>query len=157
MVGSRRGRGREGGGGPDAELVPFDGQERFDILPLLVATDGAIDRFGQDGRRLRPNLVLGGVEGLTERTWEGKVLLVGELAVLLHSLRDRCIVTTFEPDTLHQDVDVLRDIRRRFGGRLGLNSAVLRGGAIAVGDRAQVIDAPADLVLDRVEAGASRE
>jgi hypothetical protein len=29
-----------------------------DVLPLLVATDGAIKAFGYDGRRLRPNLVI---------------------------------------------------------------------------------------------------
>lgn len=32
----------------------------FDILPLLVATDGAIQAFGHDARRLRPNVVLVG-------------------------------------------------------------------------------------------------
>ncbi len=125
--------------GPDAELVPFAGPERFDILPLLVATDGAIAAFGQDGRRLRPNIVLGGVEGLAERTWEGRVLVIGEVVVLLHSLRGRCIVTTFDPDTLAQDVDVLRDIGRRFDGTLALNSAVLAAGRIHVGDPAAVV------------------
>ena len=45
--------------GEGAQLVPTpDGV--FDILPLLVATDGAIEAFGYDGRRLRPNLVIGG-------------------------------------------------------------------------------------------------
>ncbi len=47
--------------GPGARLVPYDGAERFDVLPLLVATDGAIAAFGHDGRRLRPNIVIGGV------------------------------------------------------------------------------------------------
>jgi len=28
--------------GPDARLARYDGRERFDVLPLLVATDGAI-------------------------------------------------------------------------------------------------------------------
>ncbi len=129
--------------GPTAALVKRDSpQERFDILPLLVATDGAIAAFGQDGRRLRPNIVIGGVAGLTEREWEGKLLVVGELVVLLHSLRGRCIVTTYDPDTLSQDVDVLRDIRRRFDGTLALNSAVVRPGIISVGDSAEVVDAP---------------
>jgi uncharacterized protein YcbX len=128
--------------GPTAALVERTSpQERFDILPLLVATDGAIAAFGQDGRRLRPNIVIGGVAGLAERAWEGKVLIVGDLVVLLHSLRGRCIVTTYDPDTLSQDVDVLRDIRRRFDGTLALNSAVLRPGRISVGDPAEVVDA----------------
>ena len=32
--------------GPSAKLVRYDGVERFDVLPLLVATDGAIAAFG---------------------------------------------------------------------------------------------------------------
>src|SRR5438128_1061857 len=45
-------------GGPGARLVSDEGAERFDVLPLLVATDGAIAAFGHDSRRLRPNLVI---------------------------------------------------------------------------------------------------
>ena len=42
--------------GPDATLTRYDGPERFDVLPLLVATDGAIATFGRDVRRLRPKI-----------------------------------------------------------------------------------------------------
>ncbi len=38
--------------GPGARLVRDDGLERFDVLPLLVATDGAIRVLGADRRRL---------------------------------------------------------------------------------------------------------
>ena len=41
--------------GPGARVERFDGPERFDILPLLVCTDGAVSMFGRDVRRLRPN------------------------------------------------------------------------------------------------------
>ena len=34
--------------GPDVQLARYDGPERFDILPLLVATDGAIVKLGMD-------------------------------------------------------------------------------------------------------------
>ncbi len=47
--------------GSDAWLASHDGLERFDILPLLVATDGAVAAFGRDIRRLRPNVLVGGV------------------------------------------------------------------------------------------------
>ena len=40
--------------GPGARLVRDDRMVRFDVLPLLVATDGAIAEFGRDRRRLRP-------------------------------------------------------------------------------------------------------
>lgn len=126
--------------GPDAQLVPHDGPERFDVLPLLVATDGAIAAFGRDGRRLRPNIVVGGVRGLAERHWEGRGLTVGAACVYLDSLRARCVMTTFDPDTLEQDVNVLRDIRRRFDGRLALNADVARPGIVRVGDPVRLLD-----------------
>src|SRR5690606_12798811 len=60
--------------GTDAELVRSAEWERFDILPLLVATDGAIAEFGRDARRLRPNIVIAGVDHLDEFTWPGAEL-----------------------------------------------------------------------------------
>lgn len=125
--------------GPRARLAALDTTERFDILPLLVATDGAIRAFGRDGRRLRPNIVLGGVDGLAERDWEGARLRIGDAVIRLVSLRDRCIMTTLHPDTLEQDVEVLRDIRRRFDGKLALNAQVEVPGVIALGDVAEVL------------------
>ena len=62
--------------GPAAELIRYEGNERFDVLPLLVATDGAIAHMGFDGRRLRPNIVVGGVAGLAERSWPGRRLRI---------------------------------------------------------------------------------
>src|SRR5262245_45083617 len=44
--------------GPTARLERDESVDRFDVLPLLVATDGAIAEFGRDGRRLRPNIVI---------------------------------------------------------------------------------------------------
>jgi uncharacterized protein YcbX len=116
--------------GDGARLVRYDGPERFDILPLLVATDGAITAFGHDGRRLRPNIVIHGVPGLSEREWEGRQLRIGETVIGLHSLRERCIMTTFDPDTVEQDVDVLRGIRARFDGKIALNAYVVHAGTV---------------------------
>jgi hypothetical protein len=120
--------------GRPARLVRHEGPERFDILPLLVATDGSLAAFGEDHRRLRPNLVIGDVAGLAEREWEGRNLRVGKAIVGVHSLRDRCIMTTFHPDTLEQDVNVLRRIRQEFDGKLALNCWVIEPGPVAVGD-----------------------
>ena len=86
--------------GPGAKLVRYDGAKRFDVLPLLVATDGAIAAFGHDRRRLRPNLVIGGVEGLTEREWPGACLRIGSGLIGVQDLRLRCIMTSYDPDTL---------------------------------------------------------
>ena len=126
--------------GDDAELAAFDGLARFDILPLLVATDGAVAAFGRDVRRLRPNIVIGGVEGLTERGWEGAELHIGDAVIRLDSLRARCPMTTVDPDTLERDPEVLKDIGRRFRGRIALNADVLRPGVIDVGDPVRLVE-----------------
>ncbi len=125
--------------GDDAELEAYDGLERFDILPLLVATDGAVAAFGRDVRRLRPNIVIGGVEGLAERTWEGAELHIGDVVISLDSLRARCPMTTVDPDTLERDPEVLKDIGRRFRGRIALNADVIRPGVVRVGDVVEVV------------------
>ncbi|HEX7900925.1 MAG TPA: MOSC N-terminal beta barrel domain-containing protein [Planctomycetota bacterium] len=123
---------------PGLRLVRDDTTERFDILPLLVATDGAIAAFGHDGRRLRPNVVIGGVDGLAERSWEGKRLRIGDVVIRLADLRERCVMTTFDPDTQEQDVEVLRKIRREFGARLALNASVEKEGVIRRGDSVEL-------------------
>ncbi len=125
--------------GPDAKLVRYDGAERFDVLPLLVATDGAIAAFGHDRRRLRPNIVIGGVEGLTEREWPGACLRTAKVLIGVQDLRLRCIMTSYDPDTLVQDKEITRSIYRRFDGKLALNCFVIEGGEITVGDEVQLV------------------
>jgi uncharacterized protein YcbX len=119
--------------GDRAEFRRDDGH-RFDVLPLLVATDGALAAFGRDPRRLRPNLVIGGVPGLQEREWEGRRLRIGDAVIALDDLRARCVMTTFDPDTVSQDPEVLRDIVRRFEGTLCLNASIVTPARVAVGD-----------------------
>ena len=127
--------------GDDARLEASDEHARFDVLPLLVATDGAVAAFGRDVRRLRPNILIGGVNGLEERDWPGAELHIGGLVVRLDSLRARCPMTTVDPDTLERDPEVLRDIGRRFRGRLALNADVVRPGTIATGDPVTLVPA----------------
>jgi uncharacterized protein len=129
----------EAAAGKGARLMRSAGVERFDILPLLVATDGALAAFGHDRRRLRPNVVIGGVPGLAEREWEGRALRAGATVIGIRDLRQRCIMTTFDPDTLEQDVEVLKGIHRRFGGSLALNAYVVRDGTLSVGDPVELI------------------
>jgi uncharacterized protein YcbX len=126
-------------GGPGAKLVRYDGVERFDVLPLLVATDGAIAAFGHDRRRLRPNIVIGDVEGLAEREWPGGCLRIGQVLIGVQDLRLRCIMTAYDPDTLVRDKAITRDIYRRFEGKLALNCFVIAGGDITVGDEVHLV------------------
>jgi hypothetical protein len=128
--------------GRDAWLEPAPIGHRFDVLPLLVATDGAVAAFGRDIRRLRPNLLIEGVEGMEETTWPGAFLAIGDAIVGLDSVRARCPMTTVDPDTLERDPDVLKDIGRRFGGKLALNASVARGGELKVGSEVRLQRAP---------------
>ncbi len=125
--------------GEQVELVYNDTAGRFDVLPLLVATDGAIAAFGWDLRRLRPNLVIGGVEGLAERNWPGRQLRIGGVTINLDDLRARCVMTTYDPDTLQRDPAVLKDIVKRFGGKLALNAAVEAGGPIELNQKVELL------------------
>ena len=128
--------------GSGARLVRDESAARFDVLPLLVATDGAIAAFGHDRRRLRPNIVVGGVDGMAERAWPGRVLRAGSGVVIgVQDLRARCIMTSFDPDTQIQDREITHGIYERFEGKLALNCFVIAGGAIAVGDEVKLEDA----------------
>ncbi len=125
--------------GPGARMVRHDGAERFDVLPLLVATDGAIAAFGHDSRRLRPNIVIGGVDGLAERDWPGSCLHIGKVLIGVQDLRLRCIMTSYDPDTQVQDKSITRGIYDRFEGKLALNCFVIEGGEITVGDQVELV------------------
>ncbi|MGB8861280.1 MAG: MOSC N-terminal beta barrel domain-containing protein [Ilumatobacteraceae bacterium] len=125
--------------GPDATLARYDGPERFDVLPLLVATDGAVAAFGRDVRRLRPNIVIDGVDGTDEFGWPGAELHIGHVVIALDSRRGRCPMTTVDPDTLEVDRGVLKDIIARFDGKLALNAEVLRPGTIRDGDHVHLV------------------
>jgi uncharacterized protein YcbX len=130
----------EAAAGAGATLARHDGPERFDVLPLLVATDGAIAALRVDGRRLRPNLVVAGVPGLLERRWPGRRLRIGEVIIALEKLRGRCVMTTYDPDTQVQDLGVLQRIVDDFDGHMALDSAVLAGGTIAAGDPVELLE-----------------
>jgi uncharacterized protein len=103
--------------------VGYGGAARFDVLPLLVATAGAIAAFGHDRRRLRPDPVIGGVEGLAEREWPGQRLRIGAVLIGVQDLRLRCVMTSYDPDTLVKVQEITRGIYRRFGDERALSRA----------------------------------
>jgi uncharacterized protein YcbX len=129
--------------GPDARLAAYDGHERFDIANLLVATDGEVAALGADVRRLRPNLLVGGVPAGAERDWPGRALQIGQVTVGILKVRQRCVVTTIDPDSGEQDVDVLRTINAEFGGEIALDAWVIAAGTIRVGDPVELVDTDA--------------
>lgn len=135
---------------PDANLVRFvepDRGQRYDVLPLMVMTDGMAAAIGVDYRRFRPNILLAGVPGLEERTWVGMALRVSDVLIGVRRPRPRCVMTTFDPDTLEQDPTVLKRIVRDFDGQIALDCWVIEPGVIQVGDEVRVVDLPAGIAL----------
>ena len=129
---------------PEAQLQTDDFVERFDVLPLTVLTDGGIEAFGYDHRRLRPNIVISGVDGLAEKTWAGRMLKVGGGAAYIGIARSRtrCVMTTFDPDTLEADSGVLRRIVHSFGGQVALDCWVIEPGNVTEGDAVELVEVP---------------
>jgi MOSC domain-containing protein len=127
---------------PDAELVFYDGDgpQRFDVLPISLATDGGVAAVGVDRRRFRPNIYVEGVDGLSEREWVGRSVRLGGAVVGVRQVRGRCVMTTFDPDTLEQDITVLQRIVWELGGRTALDCYVLEPGPVRVGDSVEVGD-----------------
>jgi len=129
---------REAVGGP-AELVRLPQPQAFDILPLLVATDGAAQLLQIDHRRLRPNILLADVPELEERKWPGRILKIGDVRIDMVKLRERCVMTTYDPDTQVQDRSVLLRIVQQLDGCTALDSSALTPGVIRVGDAAEIL------------------
>jgi len=125
--------------GEEVRLLRVPGPERFDILPLLIATDGTVDHLKIDRRRLRPNIVIAGVNGLSERDWPGGIIAIGDVRIRAQKLRERCVMTTFDPDTQVQDSSVLLRIIRDLDGTAALDCSVLEPGLIRAGDAVEVL------------------
>lgn len=75
---------------------------------------------------------------MAETKWQGAQLHIADTLVRLDALRGRCTMTTVDPDTLERDPGVLKDIVRRFGGRVALDADVISGGTVRVGDQVVV-------------------
>ena len=128
--------------GTDAfRLVRYEGlgPQRFDVLPLTIVTDSALERFGHDRRRLRPNVVVEGVGEVDERFYAGRLLTIGSVRIEVVKPRTRCVMTTFDPDTLKQDRGVLRHIVEGLEGTIALDARALDDGEIRVGDPVELV------------------
>jgi uncharacterized protein YcbX len=127
---------------PDVELIRFHGidhGQRHDVLPLTVLTDGMARAVGVDHRRFRPNILIGGVQELEETGWPGSFLSIGDVVIGIRKRRSRCVMTTFDPDTLEQDASVLKRVVSTFEGSVALDCWVEAPGRIAVGDPVRLL------------------
>ena len=125
--------------GEPVSLQQIPAPQAFDVLPLLIATDGAARYLNIDHRRLRPNILLADVPELEERNWPGRIVAIGDVRIHAEKLRDRCVMTTFDPDTQVQDPSVLLRIVRELDGSTALDSSVITSGRIREGDAAEIL------------------
>ena len=65
---------------------------------------------------------------------------VGDAVIEAVQLRGRCVMTTYDPDTLQQDRSVLKRIIEELGGTMALDCAVLGEGLIREGDPVEVLE-----------------
>jgi len=125
--------------GEPVSLAEVPAPQAFDVLPLLVATDGAARYLNIDHRRLRPNILIADVPELEERHWPGQLIAIGSVRIDPEQLRDRCVMTTYHPDTQEQDPSVLQRIVRELDGCTALDSSVITPGTIRVGDPVEIL------------------
>jgi uncharacterized protein YcbX len=129
--------------GVNAELIRDESAHRFDAAPILLTTDGALEALGEDRRRFRANLVISGVEGLSERELVGKRLRAGTAELLAIKSCERCLVTTIDPDSLEIEPGILIRIRNEFDALMGVYCQVAVPGEIAEGDAVEVLEGEA--------------
>ena len=125
----------------------------YDEYPISLLSQASVEGLRRrapsevalDGRRFRPNFVLGGCEPHGEDEWLDGLVRIGEELVLRLVARDpRCAITTHDPDTGEVDLDTLRLIlsyrpspRSPYFGVYGI---VERPGTVSVGDTVLVGD-----------------
>ena len=107
---------------------------RWDLSPVLVLTTSLVAELGVDFRRLRPNVLIDGAEGREEAGWVGSTLTIGSARLIVTKRCERCVMTTFDPDTIEQDASVLQRINEDFDRMFGLHCEVLEPGEARRGD-----------------------
>jgi hypothetical protein len=120
-----------------------------DAFPLLLATRASLDDLNArleaplPMNRFRPNVVVDGCRAWEEDRWRRARL--GEVAVRLPKLCDRCVVTTTDQLTGERGAEPLRTMatfRRMEDGKVyfGANAIPDGRGHISVGDPFTVLD-----------------
>jgi hypothetical protein len=99
-----------------------------------------------DPRRFKTTIELDGPAAHEEDAWGGRELVIGDARLRVGGQIGRCVLTTYDPDRLRRDLDVLGALlayRPRLPSGeppLGMYATVVSPGRIAVGDDVQVYD-----------------
>lgn len=130
-----------------------------DTAPLLLTTEVSLRRLdqlmaqtaGQLGEsspsplpmtRFRPNLVIDGARAFAEHDWLR--LRIGGVELRFAESCDRCVLPTYDPDTLAHGPEPTRTLarHRRWGGKVwfGIRLVPTRTGMLHVGDDVEVLE-----------------
>ena len=118
-----------------------------DIAPFSLFNLALADQIGAragarpDPRRFRANIYMQPANGAqrdaaqSDADLVGRTLAIGpELRLAVLALDQRCKMITIDPDTAERDPALLRTVVNDFANCAGLHCAVLRPGALSVGD-----------------------
>lgn len=92
-----------------------------------------------DQRRFRANLWVDGLEPGEEDTWVGLQIRVGDVVLHGERLCDRCVMVTYDPETLEPKPQLLRTLNHERATNLGVRCRVVQGGLVSTGDLVQPI------------------
>ncbi|MFB9149947.1 MOSC domain-containing protein [Roseovarius ramblicola] len=131
-----------------ARLVRLDGRGFTDTdypsvsLLNLASNADLATRMGADlsPLRWRCNIHLDGLEPWAESGLVGHTLRIGAAELRVREPIRRCMATTANPGTGVRDLDTLGALNSTRGAQdFGIYAEVTRGGALAVGDRIEVL------------------
>ena len=136
---------------------PIDGYSHFPHAPyrhehfaIHVLTTSSLTRLAElrqvdtvDVRRFRPTVLIdtNDTSGFVEKTWIGKELHLGAVALHAKEETTRCGMTFISQPGVEDDPEILRTILRNNKRHLGINCSVAIGGRLRVGDSLRVGDA----------------
>ncbi|MEY2471369.1 MAG: uncharacterized protein QOK28_698 [Actinomycetota bacterium] len=122
----------------DADWVEWTGPDgvfhdstrtRFSLVSRATLRDW-------DERRFRTNVI---VDGDGEDELVGRRVRVGTVEADVTKQIDRCVITTRPQPGIERDLAVLRTINKERAGNLAIGCVVTAPGAIALGDRVELI------------------
>lgn len=116
--------------------------------PVTLVSTASLDRFEHeaggrvDRRRFRMLFHVDGCGPHEEDGWLGRHVRIGDDAIVeVVELVERCVVTTRDPATGERDLDTLQVLQRYRGSiDFGVRARVKRGGAVALGDRVELLE-----------------
>jgi hypothetical protein len=93
-----------------------------------------------DPLRFRANLYVTGLPAWAELGWVGRTLGAGRVRCRVAERIERCAATNVDPVSAERDLDIPSTLRRTWGHiDCGVLLRVTRGGALALGDRLELV------------------